>query len=154
MASYIWSQIAAISEQASETGDEQLNHSGMNMSENAGGWKSFNMRTVAAATEDLFHFILSEKGRRVRIFLVKDIVNVADSLIEGEAMACNVPDKAKTKNTSKNEVSFFSILCRHLLCGAPYLYGDARAFFISIYDYFVVQPDYCRDLRCEIALWR
>ncbi|MCD7461996.1 hypothetical protein HAX54_047530 [Datura stramonium] len=41
-------------------------------------WGSFDIRAVVSATEDLFQFILSDKGSRVRVFLVRDIVKAAD----------------------------------------------------------------------------
>ncbi|PIN13923.1 putative unusual protein kinase [Handroanthus impetiginosus] len=52
------------------------------------GWKSFNMRAVVAATEDLFQFILSKKGSRVRVHLVRDILKAADTFLEHEILSC------------------------------------------------------------------
>lgn len=83
--------VAAISEQASETSGKPPN-SGENSS-NILGWKSFDMRAVVAATEDLFHFILSEKGTRVRIFLLRDIIQAADVFLEEEV--CLMEDETK-----------------------------------------------------------
>ncbi|XP_077215019.1 protein kinase superfamily protein isoform X2 [Tasmannia lanceolata] len=77
--------IAAISQQASESADDHPNHSAANAS-NSQEWNSFDMRSVVAATEDLFHFILSEKGMRVRVFLVQDIIKTADAFLQGGAL--------------------------------------------------------------------
>ncbi|KAE8732541.1 ultraviolet-B receptor UVR8-like [Hibiscus syriacus] len=74
--------VAAISEQASESSEEPPK------SEDKGlhplGWKSFDMRAVVAATEDLMHFILSEKGQLVRVFLLRDIIRAADIFLQDE----------------------------------------------------------------------
>lgn len=83
---FILFQIAAISEQASESAEETTN-----MEENPGnplGWKHFDMRSVVSATEDLFQFILSEKGQRVRVFLLRDIISAADAFMEDEVVGC------------------------------------------------------------------
>ncbi|XP_002461947.2 uncharacterized protein LOC8059762 isoform X1 [Sorghum bicolor] len=73
--------IAAISEQSSESSSTV----GADSSENANGspeWRSFDMHSVIAATEDLFDFILSRKGWRVRVFLVQDIVKASDVFLQ------------------------------------------------------------------------
>lgn len=71
-------QIAAISQQSSESsntpGDENTGSSS--------DWRSFDMHSVVAATEDLFHFILSRKGWRVRVFLIQDIVKASDAFLQ------------------------------------------------------------------------
>ncbi|PKI37124.1 hypothetical protein CRG98_042459 [Punica granatum] len=54
--------VAAISDQASESAEPSNDEED---SSNSMGWKSFDMRAVVAATEDLLQFILSEKGSRV-----------------------------------------------------------------------------------------
>uniref|UniRef100_A0A0A9F9L7 Uncharacterized protein n=1 Tax=Arundo donax TaxID=35708 RepID=A0A0A9F9L7_ARUDO len=72
--------IAAISEQS-----ESSNKSGDGSGENAIGssyWRSFDMDSVVAATEDLFRFILSRKGWRVRVFLVQDIIRASDTFLQ------------------------------------------------------------------------
>ncbi|KAF6161772.1 hypothetical protein GIB67_013849 [Kingdonia uniflora] len=79
--------ITAISEQSSELAEEPQDNPAANAS-NILGWKSFEMRAVVAATEDLFHFILSDKGWRVRIFLVRDITKAADVFLQEEVIAC------------------------------------------------------------------
>ncbi|XP_058068080.1 uncharacterized protein LOC131217240 isoform X3 [Magnolia sinica] len=94
--------VAAISEQASESAEEKSDKSGTNAS-HARGWKSFDMRSVVAATEDLFHFILSEKGRRVRVFLVKDIIKAGDAFLHGEALRCIFNENHGLRETSDFE---------------------------------------------------
>ncbi|XP_042496341.1 uncharacterized protein sll0005 isoform X3 [Macadamia integrifolia] len=91
--------IAAISEQASES--EGPSSSSTENTSNAFGWKSFDMRAVVASTEDLFNFILSEKGQRVRIFLVQDIIRAADTFLK-EASPC-ILNGFETKETSHSE---------------------------------------------------
>ncbi|GMJ07778.1 hypothetical protein like AT5G24970 [Hibiscus trionum] len=80
--------VAAISEQASESSAEppkiEENHSPPSE------WKSFDMHAVVDATEDLLHFILSEKGLMVRVFLLRDIVRAADILLQDEVYGCRV----------------------------------------------------------------
>jgi aarF domain-containing kinase len=74
-------QIAAISAQSAESS----NASGAGSAENANGsseWRSFDMHSVVAATEDLFDFILSRKGWRVRVFLVQDIIKASDAFLQ------------------------------------------------------------------------
>lgn len=88
--------ITAISEQASEPEDKESNNSAANVSD-VKGWKSFDMRAVVSATEDLFQFILSEKGRRVRVFLVQDIIEASDAFLEGEALPCIFDEKQDAK---------------------------------------------------------
>ncbi|KAK1276598.1 hypothetical protein QJS04_geneDACA004065 [Acorus gramineus] len=94
-----FSQVAAISEQASESANELPTESAPSSS-NLHGWKSFDMRAVVAATEDLFHFILSEKGRRVRIFLSQDIIKAADAFLQEEAFPCIFDDRLDEKQRS------------------------------------------------------
>lgn len=79
-------QIAAISEQASET--NRTSSKSQETSSDPLGWKSFNMRAVVAATEDLLQFILSKKGSRVRVFLLRDILRAADTFLEQEVVSC------------------------------------------------------------------
>lgn len=86
-------QIVAISEQASET-DE----SSSKASSKPSGWKSFNMRAVVSATEDLFHFILSKKGSRVRVLLIRDIIKAADTFLEEEVVSCLSDENHRTSN--------------------------------------------------------
>ncbi|EPS65390.1 hypothetical protein M569_09386, partial [Genlisea aurea] len=70
--------IAAISEQASDTDASWTKSSSSPL-----GWRSFDMRAVVSATEDLFTFILSKKGSRVRVFIIRDVLKVADTFLDG-----------------------------------------------------------------------
>ncbi|TYI80100.1 hypothetical protein E1A91_D05G067600v1 [Gossypium mustelinum] len=94
-------QIAAISEQASESSEEPPK------SEEKGshpiGWKSFDMHAVVAATEDLLLFILSEKGQMVRVFLLRDIIRAADIFLQDEVMGCRLDAESKARKTSESE---------------------------------------------------
>lgn len=85
-------QIAAISEQASES----LNVRTSTFSEPS--WKSFDMHAVVSATEDLLHFILSEKGRRVRVFLILDIIKAYNEFLDEQAYPCIFDRKADRNN--------------------------------------------------------
>ncbi|KAL0297384.1 UNVERIFIED_CONTAM: putative protein phosphatase 2C 59 [Sesamum radiatum] len=85
-------QIVAISEQASGTNETT---SEPQEDSNPLGWKSFNMRAVVAATEDLFQFILSRKGSRVRVFLIRDILKAADTFLEQEVVSCFSDEKVE-----------------------------------------------------------
>ncbi|KAJ1288513.1 hypothetical protein BS78_02G094800 [Paspalum vaginatum] len=76
--------IAAISEQSSESSKASGAGSG-ERSNGSSGWRSFDMHSVVAATEDLFDFILSRKGWRVRVFLVQDIVKASDAFLQEAA---------------------------------------------------------------------
>ncbi|XAR69965.1 Cadmium-transporting ATPase [Bertholletia excelsa] len=93
--------IAAISEQATESTEDAGNPEGKSSSPL--GWKSFDMHAVVAATEDLFHFILSEKGLRVRIFLLRDIISAADAFLQDEVVACFFDEKVQARDTSQPE---------------------------------------------------
>ncbi|GJN07528.1 hypothetical protein PR202_ga25366 [Eleusine coracana subsp. coracana] len=73
--------IAAISEQSSESSNKSEDGSADNAS-GSSDWRSFNMHSVVAATEDLFDFILSRKGWRVRVFLVQDIIKASDAFLQ------------------------------------------------------------------------
>ncbi|XP_057959308.1 uncharacterized protein LOC131151869 isoform X2 [Malania oleifera] len=92
--------VAAISEQASESvGESSI--PGENSS-NPSGWKSFDMRAVVAATEDLLNFILSDKGLRVRAFIIRDIVSAADVFLQDEVVAC-ISDEYAEKEASDSQ---------------------------------------------------
>lgn len=93
--------IAAISEQASKS-TRELPNSEENSSSPL-GWKSFDMRAVVSATEDFLQFILSEKGLRVRIFLLRDIIGAADVLLEDEVIGRTPSEKLEAIETSKSE---------------------------------------------------
>lgn len=95
-------QIAAISEQVSDASEETIN-SEENLSQSL-GWKSFDMRAVVAATEDLLLFILSEKGQRVRVFLLRDIIRAADTFFHDDVFGCILEKKNKARLTPAAEV--------------------------------------------------
>ncbi|ERN07421.1 uncharacterized protein LOC18435640 isoform X1 [Amborella trichopoda] len=87
--------VMAISEQASES-DGDGNDAPVR------AWKSFDMHSVVAATEDVFDFILSEKGSRVRVFLARDIVKAVDAFIEDEAFSSLFAEKREGKTASEH----------------------------------------------------
>ncbi|XP_059641022.1 uncharacterized protein LOC132283133 isoform X2 [Cornus florida] len=93
--------IAAITEQGPQSTGEPPN--AKEKSSNHLGWKSFDMRAVVAATEDLFLFILSDKGLRVRVFLVHDIIKAADVFLQDEIVASIFDGKVQVKGTSESE---------------------------------------------------
>ncbi|XP_058002120.1 uncharacterized protein LOC110657355 isoform X2 [Hevea brasiliensis] len=93
--------IVAISEQASESAGEASNSEAN--SSNTLEWKSFDMRAVVGATDDLLHFILSEKGWRVRVFLVRDMIKVADVILEDEVVGYILDEKHEEREESKSE---------------------------------------------------
>ncbi|KAF7093559.1 hypothetical protein CFC21_095967 [Triticum aestivum] len=70
--------IAAISQQSSESSKKP----GEENTASSSDWRSFDMHSVVSATEDLFHFILSRKGWRVRVFLIQDIVKASDAFLQ------------------------------------------------------------------------
>ncbi|XP_062163211.1 uncharacterized protein LOC133870166 isoform X2 [Alnus glutinosa] len=94
-------QIAAISEQASKSSGEPPNSE--QNSSNPLGWKSFDMRAVVNATEDILQFILSEKGVRVRVFLLRDIIGAADVFMRDEVVGCSPSEKLEAIETSEFE---------------------------------------------------
>lgn len=101
-----FSQIAAIAEQASETTGET--QSPEEQLSNPLGWKTFNMRSVVSATEDLFLFILSDKGFRVRLFLVQDIIKATDVFLQDQVADCIFDEDLQARMTSESEVCLVS----------------------------------------------
>lgn len=97
-------QIVAISEQASET--NKTSSKSKETSSNPLGWKSFNMEAVVAASEDIFQFILSKKGSRVRVFIIRDIIRAADTFLEKEVVSCFSGEKFETARMDE-----VSVLC-------------------------------------------
>lgn len=108
-------QIAAVSEQASESAEEPPDTKGNSSSPLE--WKSFDMRAVVAATEDLFQFILSRKGLRVRVFLIRDIISATDIFLQDEVVASIFYEKLGAKAPSESEVCLNTLLylCRTLI---------------------------------------
>ncbi|GJN07529.1 hypothetical protein PR202_ga25367 [Eleusine coracana subsp. coracana] len=97
--------IAAISEQSSESSNKSEDGSADNAS-GSSDWRSFNMHSVVAATEDLFDFILSRKGWRVRVFLVQDIIKASDAFLQ-EATFSYLFDKDFEMGELNPEVGVF-----------------------------------------------
>ncbi|KAF5456859.1 hypothetical protein F2P56_026292 [Juglans regia] len=93
--------MAAISEQPSKSNGEPTN-SEDNYSSPL-GWKSFDMRAVVAATEDLLLFILSEKGLRVRVFLLRDIIGAADVFMQDKVGGCIPSENVEARETLEFE---------------------------------------------------
>ncbi|KAG5225155.1 aarF domain-containing protein [Salix suchowensis] len=87
----------AISEQASDSTEESPDSEGI--SSDPLGWKSFDMRSVVNATEDLLLFILSEKGSRVRVFLLRDMIKAADVFLQDE-VAGMLNEKPEARESS------------------------------------------------------
>lgn len=46
------------------------------------------MRSVVASTEEFVRFILSEKGWRVRVFLIQDVIKASDAFLQEAAYPC------------------------------------------------------------------
>ncbi|PKU69082.1 uncharacterized protein LOC110100309 isoform X1 [Dendrobium catenatum] len=87
--------IAAISDLSSEETNESSDSASRATS--VRGWKSFDMHSVVAATEDLLCFVLSVKGQRVRVFLLRDIIKVADAFLKEETFRCRDLTQETTK---------------------------------------------------------
>ncbi|CAM0905765.1 unnamed protein product [Alopecurus aequalis] len=84
--------IAAISQQSSESSNKQGDENTASSSE----WRSFDMHSVVTATEDLFDFILSRKGWRVRVFLIQDIVKASDAFLQEATFPCIFDEEGTT----------------------------------------------------------
>ncbi|KAF5934422.1 hypothetical protein HYC85_030593 [Camellia sinensis] len=61
------------------------------------------MRAVVSATEDLFKFILSDKGLRVHVFLVRDIIKAIDIFLQDEVVANIFDEKVQARETAESE---------------------------------------------------
>ncbi|KAF5947263.1 hypothetical protein HYC85_013220 [Camellia sinensis] len=83
-------------------------------------WKSFDMRAVVSATEDLFKFILSDKGLRVRVFLVRDIIKAIDIFLQDEVVANIFDEKVQAREPAESEGH--AMLMRVVLLFATTLY--------------------------------
>lgn len=94
--------IAAISEQASESAEEPPDSE--ENKQNPLGWKYFDMHSVVSATEDLLHFILSEKGQRVRVFLLREIIEAADAFLDVEVVSCVLNYWPKQRESEEQEM--------------------------------------------------
>ncbi|XP_027355845.1 uncharacterized protein LOC113865469 isoform X2 [Abrus precatorius] len=87
--------VAAISEQASEITGELSSEKFSNSSV----WKLFDTHAVVDSTEDLLLFILSDKGLRVRLFLLRDIVEAADAFLQDEVIDCVLNENPQGQRT-------------------------------------------------------
>lgn len=69
------------------------------------------MQSVVSATEDLLLFILSEKGQRVRVFLLQDIIRVVDIFLEEQVLDLNMKKKQTINPRVSNhrKPSLFSV---------------------------------------------
>lgn len=65
---------------------------------------SFDIQAVVSATEDLFQFILSDKGARVRVFLVRDIVKAVDVFYQDEFLNNLLDEKLRARRLFGYEV--------------------------------------------------
>lgn len=70
------------------------------------------MRSVVAATEDLLIFILSEKGRRVRLHLTRDVLQTVDAFLQDAVVAQNSYEDFNERKRSTSEVT--ADYCPHL----------------------------------------
>ncbi|XP_008781808.2 uncharacterized protein slr1919 [Phoenix dactylifera] len=97
--------VTAISEESSECASENGSDYSA-MASNVQGWKFFDMRSVVAATEDLFQFILSEKGWRIRVFLIQDIIKAADAFLQETSFPCIFVEEeaSKISDSERDEV--------------------------------------------------
>nr|XP_043608386.1 uncharacterized protein slr1919 [Erigeron canadensis] len=93
--------VVAISEQSSQKAEEVLDAE--KSSSRPLEWNSFDMHAVVASTEDLLKFILSEKGFRVRLFIVRDILKVADIFLQDQAAACMFDENLRPRQTLESE---------------------------------------------------
>ncbi|XP_057810361.1 uncharacterized protein LOC131024844 [Salvia miltiorrhiza] len=93
--------ILAISEQA--VGTDKTSSESKETPSKPSGWKSFNIRAVVAATEDLLHFILSKKGSRIRVHLIKDIIRAADTFLEEEVVSCFSGENLRTASLDSED---------------------------------------------------
>ncbi|XP_071696174.1 uncharacterized protein [Rutidosis leptorrhynchoides] len=79
--------VAAISVQSSQK-TEKVDNNAHKSSSSPLEWNSFDMHAVVASTEDLLKFILSDKGFRVRLFIIRDILQVADVFLDDQLSFC------------------------------------------------------------------
>lgn len=122
-------QIAAISEQASEsTGDPSSEKSSSPL-----GWKIFDMHAVVDATEDLLLFIFSDKGSRVRLFLLWDIIEAADIFMEDEIIDCMSNEKSQGQR-----MLLFEVILKFISLNKYLNWG----FYISSNSCFHCQNDF------------
>ncbi|KAJ0666273.1 putative ABC-type Cd(2+) transporter [Helianthus annuus] len=94
--------VAAISEQSSnKSGEADKDAKKPSTSPLEGN--SFDMHAVVAATEDLVKFILSDKAFRVRLFIIRDIVRVADIFLQDQITSCMFDENLEPRFTVESE---------------------------------------------------
>ncbi|KAI3812636.1 hypothetical protein L1987_17347 [Smallanthus sonchifolius] len=64
---------------------------------------SFDMHAVVAATEDLLKFMLSDKAFRVRLFIIRDIIKVADIFLQDQVTSCMFDENLEPRFTMESE---------------------------------------------------
>lgn len=107
-------QVAAISVQSSQKSGKVDNAD--KSSSGPLEWNSFDMHAVVASTEDLLKFILSDKGFRVRLFIVRDILKVADVFLEDQ-VTCMFDENRQPRYTVESEVDFiYHFGCSRIHC--------------------------------------
>lgn len=96
--------VMAIAEQTSVTDKDAQGNRSQNDVDSAAvkEWTlSFDMRAVAASTVDLFDFIFSGRGERVRIRLVQDIVKALDVFLQQEIFGYLYPERGETNQSRR-----------------------------------------------------
>ncbi|KAI0497045.1 hypothetical protein KFK09_023373 [Dendrobium nobile] len=98
-----WNRLERLITAISDLSSEETNESSDSASRatSGRGWKSFDMHSVVAATEDLLCFVLSVKGQRVRVFLLRDIIKVADAFLKEETFRCRDLTQETTKSSQE-----------------------------------------------------
>ncbi|KAF9616307.1 hypothetical protein IFM89_029083 [Coptis chinensis] len=94
-----WNRLERLIAAISESAEEPVSGPEASSASNAMGWKNFDMRSVVSATEDLFNFILSEKGWRVRVYLVQDIIKAADVVLSEKTFPFIFNEKSEVRET-------------------------------------------------------
>ncbi|KAK9052896.1 hypothetical protein SSX86_029526 [Deinandra increscens subsp. villosa] len=94
--------VAAISEQSSNKSGEDDKDAKKPSSSPLEG-NSFDMHAVVAATEDLVKFILSDKAFRVRLFIIRDILKVADIFLDDQVTSCMFDENLEPRFTVESE---------------------------------------------------
>ncbi|KAH9304656.1 hypothetical protein KI387_009060, partial [Taxus chinensis] len=92
--------VMAIAEQTSATDKDAQSQNNLDSTEAGECVLSFDMRAVAASTVDLFDFIFSGKGERIRIFLIQDIVNAVDTFLQQEIFSYLYPERSESAESS------------------------------------------------------
>ncbi|XP_076909698.1 uncharacterized protein LOC143567063 [Bidens hawaiensis] len=91
--------VAAISKQSNNESDKDAKKPSTSPLEG----NSFDMHSVVAATEDLIKFILSDKAFRVRLFIIRDIVKVADIFLQDQVTSCMFDENLEPRFTVESE---------------------------------------------------